>query len=99
MHLPVEIGEGASLKKFARLFKQLSSYRLKQALGAFGWQTSYYDHILRSDENLLDIAAYIWENPVKAGLADSLSTYRGSGPRNALTQVSRPAITSSKGPP
>ena len=87
VHVLVEIEADVSLQKFARLFKQLSGYRLRQSLGGFAWQTSYYDHILRSDEAILDVVAYIWENPVKAGLADSVSMYPGSGPRNMLLQV------------
>jgi putative transposase len=32
------------------------------------WQRSFYDHILRSSETVLDVAAYIFENPVRRGL-------------------------------
>ena len=87
VHILVEIGEGVSLQKFARLFKQLSGYRLKQALDSFVWQTSYYDHVLRKDEAIAKVAAYIWNNPVEAGMVSSWSSYAGSGPREALSQV------------
>jgi len=33
------------------------------------WQRSFFDHILRSSETLMDIAGYIFENPVRSGLA------------------------------
>jgi putative transposase len=33
------------------------------------WQRSFYDHILRSSESAMDVAAYIFENPVRRGLA------------------------------
>jgi len=33
------------------------------------WQPRYYDHIVRSDENLLAIAEYTLANPVRKGLA------------------------------
>jgi len=40
-HLLVEIPETTSLKKFVRLFKQLSGFRLKQVTGDIAWQISY----------------------------------------------------------
>jgi putative transposase len=70
VHILVQVADDTSLTKFVRLFKQLSGYRLKQESGIFQWQTSYYDHILRKNEAVIDVARYIWENPVRAGLAD-----------------------------
>lgn len=32
------------------------------------WQRSFYDHILRNTESVLDISGYIFENPVRSGL-------------------------------
>ena len=39
------------------------------------WQDSYYDHVVRPEENLSAIARYIIENPVRAGLARSPFDY------------------------
>ena len=33
------------------------------------WQRSFYDHVLRSTESVMDIAGYTFENPVRSGLA------------------------------
>ena len=86
-HVLVTVGEGGSLAEFARRFKQLSGYRLKQKAGVPAWQTSYYDHVLRREESLLDVARYIWENPVKEGLAVDRVAYPFSGPRDLLEQA------------
>ena len=56
VHVLVELGDGVSLEAFANRFKQLSGFRLKQATGNSAWQTSYWDHVLRSEEALTDVA-------------------------------------------
>jgi REP element-mobilizing transposase RayT len=89
LHVLVEVPEGKSLKTFVRLFEQLSGYRLKQAVGDFAWQTSYYDRVLRTDQAIVDVAEYIWENPLKEGLAAAWEKYPFSGPREAFSQVQR----------
>jgi len=43
------------------------------------WQRSFYDHALRSEDDVSQIARYIFENPVRAGLTDNLTAYRWSG--------------------
>ena len=65
-------------------FKQRSGFALKKALGADVGQISYYDHVLRKDEAIIDVAGYIWENPVKEGLVKRRAEYPFSGPREYL---------------
>jgi putative transposase len=43
------------------------------------WQRSFYDHALRKEEALNEIALYIWENPVRAALVAHPSEYVWSG--------------------
>ena len=43
------------------------------------WQQSFYDHALRKAEDVLDVAAYIFENPVRAGIVDDPADYPWSG--------------------
>ena len=43
------------------------------------WQRSSYDHALREVESLLDVALYLWQNPVRAGITDCASGYPWSG--------------------
>jgi REP element-mobilizing transposase RayT len=84
VHVLVEVPENVSLKDFARYFKQVSGYALKQHLGMEAWQISYYDHILRKEENLLDAARYIWDNPIKEGIVGNRADYALSGPRELM---------------
>ena len=84
VHLLVEVPEGISLKAFVQHFKQLSGYALKRKLGFAVWQISYYDHILRDSESILDVARYIWDNPVRKGLVSDRGHYPFSGPRHLL---------------
>ena len=81
VHLLVSGSADSQLGAFVRLFKQLSGYAAKQKLGAPMWQISYYDHVLRHEEDLAHVARYIWNNPVRAGLVDVRSQYPYDGPR------------------
>ena len=47
------------------------------------WQPSYYDNILRREDALEDVAAYIWTNPVTAGIVEEVWDYPWSGPRES----------------
>ena len=40
---------------------------------------SFYDHALRQKETLGNVAIYIWENPVRAGIVPCVSAYKWSG--------------------
>jgi putative transposase len=87
LHLLVVVPEGGSLKDFVRQFKQLSGYALKKVSGDFAWQVSYYDHVLRREEAILDVARYIWDNPVKEGLVSDPRDFPYSGPRPLPEQI------------
>ncbi len=84
MHLLVEVPQGSSLTGFVQHFKQLSGYELKRKTGSAVWHISYYDHVLRNEESILDVARYIWDNPVRKGLVGERSQYQFSGPRHLL---------------
>jgi len=43
------------------------------------WQPSFYDHVLRNDEDLPAVARYILNNPVRKGLVDHYTEYVFSG--------------------
>jgi putative transposase len=81
LHLLLQTTEDADLVAFMRIFKQLSGYAYRRSTGdrQLLWQTSYYDHILRRDEDALGVARYIWANPVRAGLVESVGEYPFSG--------------------
>lgn len=79
--------ENADLKKFISSFKQISGYRYRQNVGQrFSvdgtpklWQPSFYDHVLRKDEDLLDVVRYTLQNPVRKHLVRHYTEYMYSG--------------------
>jgi putative transposase len=61
--------DAADLIRFVQRFKQLTAFDFKRETGLRLWQQSFYDRVLRVEEDLADVAAYILRNPVRAGLA------------------------------
>ena len=58
----------ANLPRFVKLFKQRSSFHSKCRTGIVLWQRGYFEHVLRAEEDSVDVARYILNNPVRAGL-------------------------------
>ncbi len=87
LHLLVFVNERVSLQDFVRHFKQISGFAIKAETGEEAWQISYYDRILRNDEDLQTVARYVWSNPVTAGLVDDALLYPFPGPPEALAQT------------
>jgi putative transposase len=85
VHLLVQgMSAESNLHRFMQLFKQLTGFRFKKEIGRNLWHRSYYDHVLRDEEDTGDVAAYIWHNPVRAGLVKDAASYRWSGPSDRL---------------
>ena len=81
VHLLVVASDGADVTAFVRRFKQTSGFACSGLLGSDGpfWQRSYYDHVLRRDEDLESVRRYMRENPVRAGLVEVPEDYPFSG--------------------
>ena len=79
LHLLMTGDDGAPLTRFVQHFKQATGHRQPGL-----WQRSSYDHVLRYEEAVEDVAHYIWGNPVRAGLAEDAVEYAFSGPREIL---------------
>jgi len=81
LHLLLLGEEKSDLIAFMRDFKQASAFRCNALLSWQGpfWQKSYYDHVLRSTDDLPPIHRYILENPVREGLVDNPEAYPFSG--------------------
>lgn len=75
LHLLVEGSEQSDLSRFMKAFKQVTSFRYKQRVGQPLWQPSYYDHVIRNEQDAQQAFAYILENPVRAGLVDDIGDY------------------------
>jgi putative transposase len=84
LHLLVGLDANTTLKQFMHHFKTVSAFRLKQVTGTSPWQTSYYDRVLRREEDIAAAQAYVWHNPVMEGLAEEWEDYPYSGPREAF---------------
>ena len=64
---------GIPLNKILQWFKTMTTNEYLRGVKTFGWQSidrklwqrSYYDHIIRSDEDYENIYLYIKNNPAK----------------------------------
>jgi len=65
----------SDIKKCLDMFKQKTGYWLSKNYPDVKWQKDYYDHILRSKENLDIHIKYILNNPVRAGLVEFWKQY------------------------
>jgi putative transposase len=71
----------ADMKLFVKVFKQKTGYLYNKKSGNSGklWQSSYYDHVLRSDEDTYEVLKYILDNPVRKGLVNKYTDYSYTG--------------------
>jgi REP element-mobilizing transposase RayT len=58
----------SDLIRYVQRFKQAVGYRFKQEHARELWQWSYFDRVLRTEDDLPAVARYILGNPVQAGL-------------------------------
>jgi len=65
--------------KVIRAYKQLTGFAYKRVFGQPLWQKSYYDHILRKEEDIIRNIRYLLENPVRKDLVKEFYKYPYSG--------------------
>ena len=79
LHLLVEGNAPTSdLKEFLKTFKQRASYLYRnETCGSEGklWQPSYYEHVLRKDEDTVGVLRYMFNNPVRKELVQHFLDY------------------------
>lgn len=77
VHWLFQLGESADLSSAIKRFKARSAQRVNHYLHRQGalWQKAFYDHALRREEDLRDIARYIVANPLRAGLVEHIGDY------------------------
>ena len=63
------------LLKFVGMFKQRTAFAHAQSQGGRLWQEGFFDRVLRDEDDLLGIAAYIVANPMRAGLCGRVHDY------------------------
>ncbi len=72
-HVHVEIDQLAPLKRILHAWKSYTGNRLNELLGRDGrrfWQVEYFDRYVRDERHDFAVRAYIYTNPVRAGLVD-----------------------------
>ena len=79
LHLLVQGGPESDLPQFMKDFKQQTGYSYRRSNSAALWQKSYYDHVLRAEEEVRDTARYVAANPVRAALVTVGSDYPYTG--------------------
>jgi putative transposase len=79
LHLLVEGGAGSDVPQFTKDFKQRTGYAYRRLSEEALWQKSYYDHILRREEDVREAARYIIGNPVRMGLVEAAGDHPYSG--------------------
>jgi REP element-mobilizing transposase RayT len=73
------LDEGSDTWRAMVDFKQRTGYWFSQSGLGFEWQQSFYDHIIREDEDLIAQIRYIADNPVRKGMATHWSEYPYTG--------------------
>lgn len=80
VHLLVEgESENAECLRFIARAKQFSGFHFLKHAGTRLWQRYGFERALRSEEDTLAVARYIFENPVRAGLVSAPEEYAHSG--------------------
>jgi putative transposase len=74
--LTTGLTDAANLRHFIDRSKQRSGFTFKQRTGERLWQDGFYDHILREEDDVAGVVAYIVNNPIRAGLVASASDYQ-----------------------
>jgi putative transposase len=82
LHLLMSLSENyqKSLQNWVAAFKRYNA-RVANLLYEVSplWQKNFYEHVVRTDESLLRITAYIVNNPVRKGFVSKWQDYPYSG--------------------
>ena len=72
VHVLVRPFDDHALEDVMHSWKSYTANRANEMLGRSGpfWQREYFDHIVRSDEDLMRFAGYLRKNPGRSGLRD-----------------------------
>ncbi len=72
VHAVLRPYQGFELAGLLHSWKSYTANKANELLGRSGlfWQSEYYDHLIRDQEDFVHQVNYVLSNPVKAGLAD-----------------------------
>ena len=71
--------DSSHLVTFIQRFKRRTGFHFEQKSGSQLWQPSYFDRVLRKEEDLGSVAEYVLQNPVAEGLCARPEDYGLSG--------------------
>ena len=71
IHWLMQLDDKATLQQVIRSMKSQTA----KVIGKPIWQAGYYDHAIRKDEDIVNIARYIIANPIRAGLVKRVGDY------------------------
>ncbi len=73
-----EDGWGHTIPEIMKTIKGRSARQINVALKRAGpvWQEEFFDHVLRSNDSLVDRVEYVCQNPVRAGMVRTAAEYR-----------------------
>lgn len=69
----------SDIKECFEMFKQKTGFWLSKHKPNYKWQKDYYDHVLRSSDDLIKQCKYILQNPVRTGLVGYWKHYKFYG--------------------
>jgi len=92
------LADTCDLIPFVDEFKQQTAYEFSKTRATRLWQRRYYDHILRPNETIEDVACYIWWNPIRKQLCTNPNEYPLSGSQT-LTRMKQSANAPQWHPP
>jgi putative transposase len=77
MHTLIELGDKEPLSLVIQRIKSLSAAAInrERKLSQQVWQSGYFDHAIRTDEDVRLAARYLIHNPIRAGLAKNMGDY------------------------
>jgi len=80
VHILVDASDKCGVIDFVKVVKGRFAGSLRRTrLPTSLLQRSFYDHILRKDEDVMAVARYIIANPVRAGIVDEVGKYPFAG--------------------
>lgn len=80
LHLLIEGKDtNSDMKRFISSYKQSTGFSYKKKTGSPLWQINYYEHVLRRQEDTIDVARYILNNPVRKKLVEDFRKYNFLG--------------------
>jgi len=77
LHWLLQLGDKMPLTQVVAVTKRWSAEQINRGLSRAGtlWQPGFHDHAVRAEEDLRTLARYVIQNPVRAGLVESVRQY------------------------